>query len=616
MGALRIFPATRQAVAPDGKAELLEPRVMQVLVALARAKGEVVGRDALIQHCWDGTVVGDNAIQRAVSRVRDLAAGLGGDSFRIDTIARVGYRLCEGDQASLPTIPIEPPPRVRRRYRFVLVLSLVLILAAGAAIWWRAAPAESVAVAIETDGDSPILGEMLTSDLGRLGAATGTQFRISGPLGAAGADYRLTFIPTSGGGMHRVVARLSSARADRLLWSASIGPAAETHLLHEPLAAAVGSVLTCAAEPADPRLRQDENLFALVLTVCQSRARGWIHTPPRELILLTQRKPDCAWCWGELAHARAVQHVAGSFEDSATVSGGAALAELSRLVRRDAARARSLQPDVGAAWVAELLLVPRQSWELRQRMVARGLAASPAEARLYAQRADVLAAVGRVSESFANARRALELAPLDPWMGAGLVSHAAHAGEYDIAREALGELERRWPHHPATRETRFFFELRYGDAAALLQDPGNASSLEGWVRPFLRARAEPSPANIAAAMSLDGRRVEDFGSLPIWYVQTLGTFGQTDRAYELFRDPQVLEGLKQGTEVLFRPHMRSIRNDRRFIGLAARLGLTAYWTSTGHWPDFCSIDLDLPYDCVAEARALSSSPPTGRPTHP
>ena len=56
----------------------------------------------------------------------------------------------------------------------------------------------------------------------------------------------------------------------------------------------------------------------------------------------------------------------------------------------------------------------------------------------------------------------------------------------------------------------------------------------------------------------------------------------------------------ESTDTLFRPHMRSIYSDPRFIGLAQQLGLLSYWRKSGAWPDFCR-DPALPYDCRREA---------------
>lgn len=66
IGVLRVYPSHRQ-VSANGHQETVQPRVMQVLVALVRAKGGVLSRDNLIEACWDGVVVGDDAIN-AVSQ--------------------------------------------------------------------------------------------------------------------------------------------------------------------------------------------------------------------------------------------------------------------------------------------------------------------------------------------------------------------------------------------------------------------------------------------------------------------------------------------------------------------------------------------------------------------
>ena len=92
LGDLKVLPATR-SVSANGHDEIIEPRVMQVLVALAKAKGAVVSRDDLIVQCWEGRIVGDDAINRVLSRLRRLAEGIGGQRFAVETVTRVGYRL-------------------------------------------------------------------------------------------------------------------------------------------------------------------------------------------------------------------------------------------------------------------------------------------------------------------------------------------------------------------------------------------------------------------------------------------------------------------------------------------------------------------------------------------
>jgi DNA-binding winged helix-turn-helix (wHTH) protein/tetratricopeptide (TPR) repeat protein len=107
LGGIRVDPPLRQLIrVSDGAEEIVEPRVMQVLVALARANGAIVTRDALVRLCWGGRFVGEDAINRALSRVRRLAEGIGEGSFTLETITKVGYRLLAASSGE-PAPPAE-----------------------------------------------------------------------------------------------------------------------------------------------------------------------------------------------------------------------------------------------------------------------------------------------------------------------------------------------------------------------------------------------------------------------------------------------------------------------------------------------------------------------------
>lgn len=97
LGTVQVRPALRK-LAKNGAENIVEPRVMQVLVALARRGGEVVGREELVRLCWAGLYVSDDAIQRAVAKVRRLGEASG--AFAVETIPRVGYRLIAVDPPS------------------------------------------------------------------------------------------------------------------------------------------------------------------------------------------------------------------------------------------------------------------------------------------------------------------------------------------------------------------------------------------------------------------------------------------------------------------------------------------------------------------------------------
>ena len=95
VGKLAADPPTRQ-VSDGVRDETLEPRVMQALVALAGAKARVISRDELVDRCWEGRAISEDAIHRVIARLRQLAADIGAHSFRIETIRGVGYRLVDG----------------------------------------------------------------------------------------------------------------------------------------------------------------------------------------------------------------------------------------------------------------------------------------------------------------------------------------------------------------------------------------------------------------------------------------------------------------------------------------------------------------------------------------
>jgi TolB-like protein/DNA-binding winged helix-turn-helix (wHTH) protein/tetratricopeptide (TPR) repeat protein len=100
LGRVEVRPSLRE-IAGEGWRETIDRRVMQVLVALARANGKVVSRDDLIESCWDGVIVGDEAINRCISRLRK-AAEASGNAFSIETLSRVGYRLKVAEPTSSP----------------------------------------------------------------------------------------------------------------------------------------------------------------------------------------------------------------------------------------------------------------------------------------------------------------------------------------------------------------------------------------------------------------------------------------------------------------------------------------------------------------------------------
>ena len=153
LGPLAVEPAMRRIVHVDGREEIVEPRVMQVLVALLRAGGSILSRDDLVECCWDGRIVGDDAIHRVMSRLRRTSEGIGQDVFRVETVTKVGYRMALAPDIARPPAPTTPQaPRAAlapRRSRLLAALLAIVVLAIGTYIFMRpSAPVEPASVAV------------------------------------------------------------------------------------------------------------------------------------------------------------------------------------------------------------------------------------------------------------------------------------------------------------------------------------------------------------------------------------------------------------------------------------------------------------------------------------
>lgn len=111
IGKLTVNPTQAEVAGHSGRTHV-EPRVMQVLIALYDAKGETLSRDRLIADCWGGRIVGDDALNRVILKIRKLATDWGEDSFSILTVPKIGYRLLLAEEVSGSMINAPEPTRL------------------------------------------------------------------------------------------------------------------------------------------------------------------------------------------------------------------------------------------------------------------------------------------------------------------------------------------------------------------------------------------------------------------------------------------------------------------------------------------------------------------------
>lgn len=247
VGRLAVHPSTRQ-ISCENQRETIEPRVLQVLVALARADGEVVSKDELFHCCWEGRIVGEDAINRVISRLRKIAKKIAGSTFHVETIRGVGYRLVEAEPR-----PDQQPPddkqagdsllRLGRRSAspgFLTAAAASVAIIAGTGIYWlngRSAEAGPASVAVlpfkSMSPGTPYFAEGLAEEVANQ-LARDPQFKVAGrtssELFKGAADLRdvgrrlhVTYVlegsVRSEGEQVRVDVSLVDARKGMRLWS-------------------------------------------------------------------------------------------------------------------------------------------------------------------------------------------------------------------------------------------------------------------------------------------------------------------------------------------------------------------------------------------------------------
>src|SRR5262245_9659007 len=202
LGPIEVRPATRE-VASAGAAEVLQPRIMQVLVALGARAGVVVSRDELIRLCWDRQAVGDDAINRCIARLRQLGEAHG--AFEIVTIARVGYRL---DARKVATdSPVEKPDATP----VLAVLPFENLSSDPEMQFFSDGVSEEILAAVSRVDGLRVIGS--TSSFSFRGLRKGEAAR------ALAATHVLDGSVRRSGARVRIAAQLTEAESGQVLWS-------------------------------------------------------------------------------------------------------------------------------------------------------------------------------------------------------------------------------------------------------------------------------------------------------------------------------------------------------------------------------------------------------------
>ena len=589
---------------------------MQVLVALAAERPNVISRDQLIDSCWNGRIVGSASINRCILALRNLAKQIAPEPFKIETVPRVGYSLVEqgcgpqGDAQNRQLVtsgPAETDSHTKRRDGALWALLgagiIVLTLAFAALLFWKPfATGASVAVAAVSPADSSPASRDLARDLlaklGALQLVGADAVELVSGLQRKRADLLFEVGGSTEARQTHANIVLMQRQNGSVLWSKDFRrPAEQAGDLRQEVAYTAAQVLECALE-AHPRGRSilKTDALRLYLNGCAGLAdAGAQRNSFLDLIPLFRQvivtAPKFEGAWSKLLIVE---------DDAYAVTGDAVFREQ---LNRDIAAARLLIPDLAAAYTAQMHLLPLTAYAERMRLVDRAIAAHRDDPLPLSARSEILFSVGRLNEAIGDAQRAAQLNPLSPRLREGVIGSLADAGRMEAALTELAKAERLWPNSGALAGVRFRIHLRYGDPR-IARHVIRSGAPAGWrdTEPFLQARIDPTPEKIERAIN-DAR---------LMYERHPGTFQNLVQTLSIFdREPELLELLMRVpkenatyvTDVMFRPAAREFWRDPHALSYAKRVGLLQYWHTSGEWPDFC-FETDLSYDCRKEAAKL------------
>ncbi len=629
LGRMLVRPSRRE-IEIDGSADTIEPRVMQVLIALARRSGEVVSREQLTELCWAGRFVSEDAINRSMTKVRKLASP---SSFTLETIPRVGYRLVPADvpQTASTQMPPSaepatarpldvaktPGPRRRRWMRWAVgagVLLLLMIIGGSIGFYLQMSRPYFAVLPFDVVGADPRASTLAAAIHG----AVTTQLRTQGyklvPQNVT-ADY--------GGERKSAAAKDFDARyfidgsvhveRDRVRVAARIDAAGRVSVWsHE--------FKLDAAELASA----PEHIAMTMSALFNPGVRMLFDNPPQATATIMRigsrmRAGDDLGAYAAAREAWRQSPKTRLFANYYALSVGSALdllpaEERLQVLHEGRSGLASIVDDPArGAPMASYVLTPPVEWSRREALLRGGLELPFSDASgLRRLLATQLANSGRLGESLAISEQAIGI---DRSSSSNIVTHASvldSIGRHQEAEAVLARAARFWSGNEFVERMRFSTALARRDgetmkalltdpvAGPVLEPPTDARPLAAIAQAFstrspddiermeaacadpTRVPRERARFCLHALVLLD--RIDTFFALaPRYFPDQRGTTSAE-------RDALWMADARASTNarVLFRSDTPEIRADERIIPIFERLGLIDYWRETRVWPDFCN----------------------------
>lgn len=592
VGAAVIDPVSRDASWRGGK-DRLQPQTLKVLLALVSRRGEVVTRDELVQLCWDGRIVGDDVINRAILLLRHLAERAGG--FEIETVPRTGYRLVETQ--SIGT-------RLSRRWWIAAAAGILVLGGATGWYWLRtgsasqgAPPTPSITVvpftAAANDPLTRQVAQAAPASIERMMADSGFAIVRAEPQGSLPprTDYVFT------GGIRRTG---GSIQATVQLVSERDGTIRFTHDFDAPLDRAADLPDRIGAtEAADLAWTGAE----MVLDPRQHLSPAAASELMRAMSVQIE-DGDSLQAYQLSRHAASLSPNSAFAQLSVAMEAGFSIDSIPRderdetlaIARRASDRARAMAPEFGDVYIPWCMLHnPARKVECEARL-RKALSVDYRSSFVPGYLSALHYDAGRFDEALQLAEQSRDNDPYKPAKLARMIRMLEATGDSDQAEQVYRQATRLWPDLDRFRASRMLGIAESGNYARLAAVAAEAGDPPKFVA-VLDAERKRDLAGARRACASNG--LSPFGqALCMTILADLGdrdgSFAIAATLYPAWHAPRSKDldsawldyPERFNTAFLSGPAAQAMRSDPRYLDLVRSLGLLDYWRS-GRLPDFC-----------------------------
>lgn len=534
LGPWVVEPQRGLITGPQSQSLHLEPKVMDVLVCLARHAPALVSREELLNTVWGRHIGSDESLTRAIGELRRALDDTSGHPRYVETVPKRGYRLMTAVQTSAGT---HERSRMRHLWRVVVPGSIAMALLAAVFFRWNTGPGDD---ANQPDANRPLAPSIAVLPFENNSAIDADSYFVNGIHDAIVTQLANLSV------FDRVISRISTERyRDSRISSFQIGRDLRVDSILKGRVQRSGDRVRVNAQLIDAesdtimwansydRSLSAENIFHIQSEIAEAVA-GALHsaltldetrilaaTPTHNLAAydsyLRGRQSMSVRTVERLAHARTLFEQAIALDDQFALAHSALAETICLLVlygglsedaytfaEASARRALALNPDLGAVHAALGFVHWRRHRFIRSELGAaeshyqRAIELAPKYVPAYQWYALLLLDTMRHDQAIDLLRQAIELDPFNPLLHAELGEAFAWAGEKDSAVNSLMRALELDPEHAFTMRVLGSYYLAYGEPAeaikwlrrALAIDPSNVAATARMVSAYLSLGAQ------------------------------------------------------------------------------------------------------------------------------